>query len=83
MNFWDRLKELFVKKNKSVQAPLFIIQKDSGSSEEKEYNSLELAITNLEKDPNIPKEKLQQLRNSLENLKNKNSLRTKNGEIFE
>jgi len=69
---------------KSVNsAPLFIIQKDSNSQETKEYSSIGKAISDLENDLNIPKEKLEELRKSLDSLKNKSTIRIKNGEIVD
>ncbi|HEY5123330.1 MAG TPA: hypothetical protein VIK14_06295 [Ignavibacteria bacterium] len=82
MNIWNRLKGIIKKQNHN-SAPLIIIQKDSDSSETKEYDTVEKAIADLENDLNIPKEKLKVLRKSLENLKNKSSIRIKNGEIVE
>jgi hypothetical protein len=82
MNIWNRLKGI-VKKQNNKGVPLIIIQKDSDGFETKEYDSIEKAITDLENDNIIPKEKLEQLRKSMDNLKHKNSIRIKNGEIIE
>jgi len=83
MNLWNRLKAIIIKQKNSNSAPLIIIQKDSDSLETKEYNSIEKAIADLENDINIPKEKFEQLRKSLDNLKYKSSIRIRNGEIIE
>jgi len=82
MNIWNRLKGI-VKKQNNKGVPLIIIQKDSDGFETKEYDSIEKAIIDLENDNIIPKEKLEQLRKSMDNLKHKNSIRIKNGEIIE
>ncbi|HEY5533884.1 MAG TPA: hypothetical protein VIL99_02930 [Ignavibacteria bacterium] len=82
MNIWNRLKGIIKKQNHN-SAPLIIIQKDSNSIENKEYSSIEIAIADLEGDLNIPKDKLEQLRKSLNSLKNKSSIRIKNGEIVD
>jgi hypothetical protein len=82
MNIWNRLKGIIKKQNHN-SAPLIIIQKDSDSSETKEYDTVEKAIADLENDANISKEKLEQIRKSLDSLKQKNSIRIMNGEIVE
>lgn len=83
MSLWTRIKAI-VKKQKTLKsAPLIIIQKDSNSSEVKEYSSIEKAIADLEKDAGIPKEKLEHLKKSLDTLKHKDSVRIRNGEIIE
>ena len=71
MKLLNRFKNIFKDNKSGNSAPLFIIQKDSNSQETKEYSSIENAIADLENDLNIPKEKLVQLRKSLNNLKNK------------
>ena len=83
MNIWNRLKRIVLRQRNNNPAPLIIIQKDSNSQETKEYSSIEKAIADLENDLNIPKEKLEQLRKSLDSLKNKNSIRIRNGEIVD
>ncbi len=82
MNIWNRVKGI-VKKQNGNSAPLLIIQKDFNSTETKEYISIEKAIADLENDINIPKEKLEELRKSLDSLKNKSSIRIKNGDIVD
>jgi hypothetical protein len=82
MNIWYRLKGIIKKQNHN-SVPLIIVQKDFNSTETKEYYSIEKAIADLENDINIPKEKLEQIRKSPDNLKHKSSIKIRNGEIFE
>ena len=72
---------LFSKKH-SKSAPLLIIKKEKDDSNVKEYISIEEAISDLESDPNVPADKIEKLRLSLKNLKNKTSIKIKNGEII-
>lgn len=72
---------LFPKKH-SKSAPLLIIKKETDDSNVKEYISIEEAISDLENDPNVPADKIEKLRLSLKNLKNKTSIKIKNGEII-
>ncbi len=78
---------LFTKK-KSVSAPLLILKKDANLSRMredtniKEYKSIEEAIVDLENDPNVSKDKIEKLRASLTKLKNKTSIKIRNGEII-
>lgn len=71
----------FTKKN-SVLAPLLIIKKVTDEINVKEYSSIEDAIADLENDPNVPTYKIEKLRSSLKNLKNKTSIKIRNGEII-
>ncbi len=48
----------------------------------KEYKSIEEAITDLENDPHVPADKIEKLRSCLKNLKNKTSIKIRNGEII-
>jgi len=48
----------------------------------KEYISIEEAINDLEKDPNVPSDLLAKLKKSYKNLKNKSSIIIKDGEII-
>lgn len=70
----------FFKKKPKTSAPLIVIRKDSEDTI-KEYNSIEDAIKDLEKDPNISVEKIEKLRSSLKQLKNKTSIKIKDGDI--
>jgi hypothetical protein len=82
MELWNRLKAKIRKQKAGNSAPLIIIQKESDNFETKEYDSIEKAISDLENNINIPKEKLEQLRKSMNNLKHKSSILIKNGEII-
>jgi len=72
---------LFSKKpSKSV--PLLIIKKNADDANIKEFKSIEEAIADLENDPNVPSKKIEKLRSSLKNLKNKTLIKIRNGEIL-
>ena len=71
----------FLTKKHSVSAPLLIIKKDADDVNVKEYKSIEEAIADLEIDPNVPTYKIEKLRSSLKNLKNKSSIKIRNGEL--
>jgi len=47
----------------------------------KEYRSIDEAIADLENDPNVSSGKIEKLKTALKNLKNKNSIRIRNGEL--
>ena len=81
MKLWNKIISTLRQNNNS--APLIIIQKNSDGHETKEYDSIEKAIADFENDKNITKEKLEQLRKSLDNLKHKSSIRIRNGEIVD
>ena len=72
---------LFSKKP-TLSAPLLIIKKDADDTNIKEYNSIEEAIADLENDPNVPSDKIEKLKSSLKQLKNKTSIKIRNGEII-
>ena len=72
---------LFSKKP-TLSAPLLIIKKDADDTNIKEYNSIEEAIADLENDPNVPSDKIENLKSSLNRLKNKTSIKIRNGEII-
>lgn len=80
-NFLKKLNYLFTKKQ-SVSAPLLIIKKKVGDANVKEYNSIEEAITDIEKDPNVPTEKIEKLKSSVRMLKDKTCIKIRNGEII-
>ena len=68
---------------KRVKAsPLLIIKQDSTDANVKEYKSIEEAIADLENDPNVPSDKIEKLKSSLKQLKNKTSITIRNGEIM-
>ncbi|MEX1276769.1 MAG: hypothetical protein WEE20_12605 [Bacteroidota bacterium] len=73
--------ELF-KRKLSPSAPLIIIKKDADDAGVKEYTSMEEAIADLEQDPNVSHEKIATIRASLKSLKNKTTIRIKNGQIL-
>lgn len=87
MNTLRRLINLFTKKH-SKSAPLLIIKKETDLTRLlddvniKEYNSIEEAIADLESDPNVSAEKIEKLRSSLKNLKNRTSIKIRNGELI-
>jgi len=81
MNTIKKLMYLF--KNKpSGSAPLLIIKKSTEDNNIKEYQSIEEAIADLENDPNVPSDKIEKLKSSLKQLKNKTSIKIRNGEII-
>ena len=70
-------------KNKYVgSTPLLIIKKGTSDANESEYQSIEDAISDLENDPNVPADKIEKLKSSFLNLKNKTSITIRNGEII-
>jgi hypothetical protein len=70
------------RKKPSMAAPLLIIKQDTDDVNVKEYESIEEAIADLENDPNVPSNKIEKLRLTLKNLKNKTSIKIRNGEII-
>ena len=81
MNTLKKLMSLFTKKH-AKSAPLLIIKKDTNDANVKEYKSIEEAIADLENDPNVPSDKIEKLKSSLKQLKNKTSITIRNGEII-
>ncbi len=75
-----KLMDLLSKKH-TDSAPLIIIKKNTADDNIKEYESIEEAILDLENDPNVSTEKIEKLRSSLKQLKNKTSIKIKDGEI--
>ncbi|MDP3462254.1 MAG: hypothetical protein Q8S18_05625 [Bacteroidales bacterium] len=71
----------FFRKKTTDLSPLFIIKKNTDDGLVKEYRSIEEAIAELENDPNISVEKIEKLRVSVKNLKDKRIIKIKNGEI--
>lgn len=80
-NFLKKLKNSF-KKEQSVSTPLLIIKKMADDANVKEYNSIEEAINDLENDPNVSTEKIEKLKSSIRILKDKTSIKIRNGEII-
>jgi len=76
-----KLMHLFQKKQ-PASLPLLIIKKGASADDIKEFTSIEEALASLEDDPDIPAEKIERLRSSLNDLKNKRSIRIRNGEII-
>jgi len=70
-------------KKQHKSAPLLIIKKDMDDSNIKEYLTIEEAIADLEHEQNVSAEKIEKLRASLKKLKNKTSIKIKNGEIIQ
>ena len=75
------LRSLFAKKTPK-SAPLLIIRKDTDDADIRKYQSIEEAIADLENDPNVPADKIEKLKSSLKQLKNKTSITIRNGEII-
>jgi len=73
--------KLFSKKE-TPTVPLLIIKKGIGDDNVKEFNSIEEAMAELEKDPNVSLEKIEKLKSSFKELKNKTSIKIRNGEII-
>jgi carbonic anhydrase len=81
MNLTNWLMKIFSEK-RAKASPLLIIKQDLTDANVKEYESIEEAVANLENDPNVPSEKVEKLKTSLKQLKNKTSITIRNGEIF-
>lgn len=81
MNLINKLLGLFTKKLAN-SSPLLIIKKGTDDDRVKEYKTIEEAIADLENDPNVSSEKIERLRLSLKNLKNRTSIKIVNGEII-
>lgn len=81
MNLIKKLLGLFTKKLAN-SSPLLIIKKGTDDDRVKEYKTIEEAIADLENDPNVSSEKIERLRLSLKNLKNRTSIKIVNGEII-
>ena len=81
MNAINKLMYLFTRKTVK-STPLLIIKKETDDFDIKEYQSIEDAIADLENDPCVPSDKIEKLRSSLKNLKNKTSITIRNGEII-
>jgi|GEM_PF-549308 len=61
--------------------PPVIIKKEAEDLNIKEYQSIEEAIADLENDPNVSVDKIHILKESIQTLKNKTSIKIKDGEI--
>jgi septal ring factor EnvC (AmiA/AmiB activator) len=73
---------IFFTKKQPKSAPLLIIKKETDEPNVKEYNSIEEAIADLEKDPNVSADKIDKLRSTLKKLKNNTSIKIKDGKIL-
>ena len=76
-----KLWDLFTRKHTGT-VPLLIIKKGTNDGDVIEYRSIEEAIADLERDPNVPSEKIDNLRSSLKRLKNNSSIKIRNGELI-
>ncbi len=74
------IRRVFGKSEPSKKAPFVIINKDAAIIE---YDNIEIAIAELEKDTNVPKDKMEKVRASFEKLKNNGKVKIRNGEIIE
>lgn len=81
MNTIEKVLSYFSKKHVKA-SPLLLIKQDSTDVNVKEYKSIEEAIADLENDPNVPLDKIEKLKSSLKQLKNKTSITIRNGEIM-
>lgn len=75
-------KSLNLPTRKSGLCPLLIIKKNTEDVTIKEFNSIEEAIAELENDPNVPLDKIEKLKSSLNLFKNKTVIKIYNGEII-
>lgn len=85
MTILEKLFNLFKRKSSQTNlksAPLLIIKKDAEDTNIKEYNSIEAAIVDLENDPNVSAEKIEKLKASVKMLKDKTSIKIRNGELI-
>ena len=76
----EMLMNLFSGK-KTKPVPLLIIRQEIKDTNVKEYLSIDEAIADLEKDPNVSSAKIENLKSSLKQLRNKSSIKIRNGEI--
>ena len=81
MNIIKKIYGLF-KKKKSNSVPLLIIKRFTDDGNMMEYNSIDEAISDLEKDPNISAYKIEKLKVTLKNLKDKDTIKIIKGEII-
>ncbi len=76
-----KLLRLFAKSS-SRSVPILIIKKESDEDNVKEFNSIEEAIADLENDPNVSAEKIEKLKSSIKSLRDKKTIKIRNGEII-
>ena len=72
----------FLSKSSSRSVPILIIKKENDEENIKEFDSIEEAIADLEKDLNVPPEKIEKLKESIKKLKDRTSIKIRNGEII-
>lgn len=82
MNIVKKISEIFLKRNREKGTPLLIIKKEPADTIVKELMLIEESIAELEKDPNVSIEIISKLKKSFKNLKNKTSIKIKDGEII-
>lgn len=82
MNIVKKISEIYLKRNREKGTPLLIIKKEPADTIVKELMSIEESIAELEKDPNVSIEIISKLKKSFKNLKNKTSIKIKDGEII-
>ena len=80
MNIVKKMVDLLTKKQ-VLSAPILLIRKEAVDSNLKEYKLMEEAIAELENLPNVPHDKIEKLRTSLKQLKDKTLITIRNGEI--
>ena len=81
MKTLKRLLSIFAKSG-SRSVPVLIIKKENDEEKIKEFDSIEEAIAELEKDPNVSREKIEKLKESIKKLKDMTSIKIRNGEII-
>ena len=79
MNLINFIQKFFSKNETVNKAPFVVLNKDTDIIE---YDSIETAIADLEKDPDIPSHKIEKIRSSFDHLKNAGKIKIKNGEII-
>ncbi|RPI19875.1 MAG: hypothetical protein EHM58_00350 [Ignavibacteriae bacterium] len=79
MKIFSKLRFFFCKSLSVRDSPIVILTK---SSDTKEFLSIDEAVKELESDPDISKEKIEKLKESIEMLKNKRRIKIKNGNLI-
>ncbi|MFZ1321300.1 MAG: hypothetical protein WAT71_07060 [Ignavibacteria bacterium] len=80
MNIKEFTKKILGIKDSDKKAPFVIISKEPSIIE---YDNIEIAISELEKDPDIPRYKIEKIRASFEKLKNNGKVKIRDGEIID
>lgn len=81
MNIIKIFRSFFINKD-SQKSPILIIKKENIEDNLKEFSSIEKVISELENDPNVSAEKIEKLKASIKNLRDKDSIKIKNGGII-